>query len=153
MKREEKRREEKRGEERRGEERREEKRRKERREDKEGEHINAGNSLMQIEEYEHAIKCYKKAKDYVNVVKAMVYANYSYEEMDIELSAFDQDPYEIVRNIKTKKHKWTDKFEEIYKQYKTYILMRELSKMKYGIENINKISSDIGENIKILKEL
>lgn len=116
--------------------------------DSQGNHHEAGDDLMQINEYSLAGQCYKKNSEYLNYFKALVHDNETYEGITKKLGEVDRHPIKLIHDNKNKID-WIDKFNEIYEQYEC----EKISILKTNIEEMKDITKTSNKNIKELIQM
>lgn len=81
---------------------------------KEGHHLEAGRELMKIKEYEKAASCFRQAGDYTEYLRALVYLDRPYPQIEAEFNEFGiEDLITFVYN-RPEKVTWLKRFNQLY---------------------------------------
>lgn len=112
---------------------------------KEGFHIESGNTLMDIKEYEKAAECYRQGEDSLNYLKALVFNNENYKAIEEKLTLFNEDPLKIIYRNKNK-IQWLDKFKFVYINSKLNNYDNNFNRLNNATADLNSYMDEFNRN-------
>lgn len=81
---------------------------------KQGYHLEAGRELMKIKEYEKASHCFRQAQEYTEYLKALVYLDRPYAQIEEEFVTYGIDDLLSFVYNRAEKVSWLKRFNQLY---------------------------------------
>ena len=99
-----------------------------------GQHLEAGHELMRLKEYEKAAMCYRQGRDQLNYLKALVFQDLPYEEIQ---QVFNRQGIDVLTYVYEQESRvtWLRRFNKLYSKH----LLKQtqvIERMIHTIQNL-----------------
>ncbi len=99
-----------------------------------GQHLEAGHELMRLKEYEKAAMCYRQGRDQLNYLKALVFQDLPYEQIQ---QSFDREGIDVLTYVYEQEPRvtWLRRFNKLYSKH----LLKQtqvIERMIHTIQNL-----------------